>query len=93
VLGAGLRRPLQAGLWWLAARARGDDAPGAPSSTAAPGDAALLDRARKMLTEIDVYDDATAPPASHTHAKFRAAFGPLLLRDRAAERLGLRERC
>jgi hypothetical protein len=80
-----VRRPLQATLAWLAAKAKADELP--------PARAAALDRAQKMLTELDVYDDATQPAAQHTHEKFRAAFGALLLRDRRQERHGLRERC
>ncbi|KAI8473342.1 MAG: hypothetical protein J3K34DRAFT_411070 [Monoraphidium minutum] len=85
LLAFGVRRPLQAGLSWLAARSKeGDELSGA--------DAALLDRARKLLTECDVWDDVSQAAAGRTHEKFRAAFGALMLRNRAAERHGLRER-
>lgn len=86
LLAYGVRRPTQSALAWLAARARDGD------SDLPPADASLLDRARKMLTELDVYDDGTQPAPAHTHGKFAAAFGALLLRDRRSERLGLRER-
>ncbi|GBF87701.1 hypothetical protein Rsub_00412 [Raphidocelis subcapitata] len=86
VLAYGIRRPLQSALSWLAARDK-------EGFDLQPADAATLERAQRMLTELDAYDDASSPPLQHTHEKFRACFGFLLLRDRAAERLGLRERC
>jgi hypothetical protein len=86
VLAYGIRRPLQAALCWLAAREK-------EGFDLAPADAATLERAKRMLTELDASDDASAALLQHTHEKFRACFGALLLRGRAAERLGLRERC
>jgi hypothetical protein len=90
LLAFGLRRPLQAALAWLRARAKAADAGAAPPL--APRDADLLDRWRKALTELDVYDDGSQPPGRHTREKFLAAYGALLLRDRRQERHGLRER-
>jgi hypothetical protein len=86
LLAYGVRRPLQAALSWLGARAKEGE------GALAARDAALLERWRKALTELDVYDDGSQPPARHTREKYLAAFGALLLRDRVQERHGLRER-
>jgi hypothetical protein len=48
---------------------------------------------RKLLTELDVYDDASAPAVQHTLEKYRRCYGSLVLEDVRAERFGLRQRC
>lgn len=61
-------------------------------STAPVGLPAMRHTALYRTRWPQVYDDASQAAAQHTHEKFRAAFGALLLRDRLQERHGLRER-
>ncbi len=93
LLGYRLRRPLQAAALWLAARAAGDGEAWRCGCGLSEAQLALLVRLRKLLTEVDVYDDAGAPVGQHTLGKFRQCYGSLLLRDVRAERYGLRQRC
>lgn len=55
-------------------------------------DLCTLVRVRKVLAELDVWDDATQPAQQHTLHKFRRCFGALVQRDGRAERYGLRAR-
>jgi hypothetical protein len=93
LLGSQLRRPLQAAALWLAARCGQDGEAWREGWGLGEQQLALLVRLRKLVTEVDVYDDASAPAAQHTLDKFRVCYGTLLLRDARAEHFGLRQRC
>ena len=92
LLAAGLRRPLQQGAIWLSAVAGVDGEAWRSGLGLSEEDLGTLVAARKLVTELDVWDDASQPAIMQTHEKFRSCFGVLVMRDGRVEKFGLRER-
>lgn len=85
-----LRRRLQHAALWLGAAAAADGEAWRSGGGLSDADLATLLTLRKMLTQLDVADDGSAPSARRSRQRFRDVFAdPLLGGDRRCDRLAL----